>query len=162
MMRKKAIFLLLAGVVSAVLIGCGKEEAPPPVATAVPTASVVTAAPGETAAPAVTQSPVETTAAPVESISAPAGQEAMAQPAPGVYTYQSPTAVWTLTLRENGPYTLQKEGDFPHTGESWAPNSDGTISCGPTDLWNEDFADDYGCTNWTLYPDGRCEPVLPA
>ena len=29
------------------------------------------------------------------------------------------------------------------------------------ELAREAFADGEGCTRWTLYADGRCEPVFP-
>jgi len=158
---KKSVFVLLA-VFCLLLSGCGKgEDTPaaeiptPPVTTAIPTAATAEPAAAEaaTAAPAVTAEP---SAAPTE-----APEAAAAHAGPGTYTYTAADGVWTLTLRDSGPYTLQKAGDFPHTGESWAVNADGTVSCGPTDLWTEAFADGEGCTRWTLYADGRCEPVFP-
>ena len=146
---KKALFALTALLLCLVLVGCGSKNAPsetaeiptPPMTTALPTA----------------------TAAPEEAAAQPSAQPAMADTtvAAGVYTYETADALWTLTLRDTGPYTLQKEGDTPHTGEAWAPEADGTVSCGPTDLWTESFADANGCSRWVLYVNGRCEPLIP-
>jgi len=148
---KHRMFPLLCAGLCLLFAGCAEKETPPP--ADIPTAPISTPAPTE--APAETAVPVET-AAPT----AAAQETAVFLPVPGVYTYSAEDALWTLTLRDSGPYTLQKEGDIPHTGESWAVNEDGTVSCGPTDLWNEAFADGYGCSTWTLFPDGRCEPVI--
>ena len=148
---KDAVFALLCAGLCLLFAGCAEKEAPP--AADIPTAPISTPAPTE--APAETAPPVETAAPTADT-----QETTVFFPAPGVYTYEAEGVRWTLTLRESGPYTLQKEGDFPHTGESWAVNEDGTVSCGPTDLWNEAFADSYGCRNWTVYADGRCEPVI--
>ena len=149
---KKLVFALGLGALCLVLTGCAGEENTPAVQD-IPT-EAVTAAPAEPA-------PAPESAPPVESTPAPAEETAVFVPVPGVYTYQGEDALWTLTLRDSGPYTLQKEGDVPHTGESWADNGDGTIRCGPTDLWTETFADSNGCSRWLLRSDGRCEPVFP-
>jgi len=162
---KKSLLALLAAL-CLLLWGCSDKDNPPQEAVLTPPVTAPTAAPATQSAPA------EASAAPEQTIpeqTAPAETAAPAESAdtsaltaaPGVYTYQSPDALWTLTLRDNGPYTLQKDGDIPHTGEAWAPNEDGTISCGPTDLWTEVFADSNGCSRWSLYSDGRCEPVIP-
>ena len=149
---KKLVFALGLGALCLVLTGCAGEENTPAVQD-IPT-EAVTAAPAEPA-------PAPESAPPAESTPAPAEETAAFVPVPGVYTYQGEDALWTLTLRDSGPYTLQKEGDVPHTGESWADNGDGTIRCGPTDLWTEAFADSNGCSRWLLCSDGRCEPVFP-
>jgi len=154
---KKILFAFLA-VVCLLFAGCGKtKEAPAARIPAPPTSTPVCTAPAEaTAVPTATpEMTAEPSAAPAE-----AGESVVVYAEPGTYTYQSAEGLWTLTLRDNGPYTLQREGDFPHTGESWAVGDDGTIHCGPTDLWTEAFADGNGCSRWILSPDGHCEPVF--
>ena len=149
---KKLVFALGLGALCLVLTGCAGEENTP-AAQDIPT-EAVTAAPAEPA-------PAPESAPPAENTPAPAEETAAFVPVPGVYTYQGEDALWTLTLRDSGPYTLQKEGEPPHTGEAWAVNEDGSVSCGPTDLWNESFADRDGCTNWVFYPGGVCAPIFP-
>lgn len=155
---KKILFAGLA-LVCLLFTGCGKGEETP--AAQIPTPP--TDAPAYTAPAEVTAAPTDAPAVTAEPSTAPeeTGKSLAAYAEPGAYTYQSPDGLWTLTLRDNGPYTLQKEGDFPHTGESWAVGDDGSIHCGPTDLWTETFADGDGCSRWVLSPDGRCEPVFP-
>ena len=151
---KKALFALAALCICLLFTGCGSKDAPsepaeiptPPMTTALPTATA-----GEPVAEAVADATAQPSAEPVMAETTVAA---------GVYTYETADALWTLTLRDNGPYTLQKEGDTPHTGEAWVPEADGTVSCGPTDLWTESFADANGCSRWVLYPDGRCEPLI--
>ena len=147
---KKVLLAMTALLLCLLLCGCGGKDAPSQPAE-IPTPPVTTELPTATAAPAG-EVAVQPSAEPV----------AMADTtvAAGVYTYETADTVWTLTLRESGPYTLQKEGDVPHTGEAWAAEADGTVSCGPTDLWNESFADANGCSRWVLFLDGRCEPMI--
>ena len=148
---KKALFTLAALCICLLFTGCGSKDAPSEPAE-IPTPPMTTALPTATDAETVG-----------EATPQPSTQPVMADTtvAPGVYTYETADSLGTLTLRETGPYTLQKEGDAPHTGEAWAPEADGTVSCGPTDLWTESFADANGCSRWVLYVDGRCEPLIP-
>lgn len=157
---KKALPALLAAF-CLLLCGCSHKDKSPQEAILTPPVTAPTAAPATQFPPAAASAaPGQATPAETAAPEASADTSALTTE-PGVYTYQSPDALWTLTLRDNGPYTLQKAGDTPHTGEAWAPNGDGTISCGPTDLWTEAFADSNGCSRWSLYPDGRCEPIIP-
>ena len=159
---KKVLLAMTALLLCLLLCGCGGKDAPsqpaeiptPPVTTELPTATAAPA--GEVAAQPSTEPAEEATAQP----SAESAAMADTTVAAGVYTYETADTVWTLTLRESGPYTLQKAGDIPHTGEVWVAEADGTVSCGPTDLWNESFADANGCSRWVLYLDGRCEPMI--
>ena len=147
---KKVLLAMTALLLCLLLCGCGGKDAPSQPAE-IPTPPVTTELPTATAAPAgevAAQPPAEPVAMADTTVAA------------GVYTYETADSVWTLTLRESGPYTLQKEGDVPHTGEAWAAEADGTVSCGPTDLWNESFADANGCSRWVLFLDGRCEPMI--
>lgn len=147
---KKVLLAMTALLLCLLLCGCGGKDAPSQPAE-IPTPPATTELPTATAAPAG-EVAAQPSAEPV----------AMADTtvAAGVYTYETADTVWTLTLRESGPYTLQKAGDIPHTGEAWVAEADGTVSCGPTDLWNESFADANGCSRWVLYLDGRCEPMI--
>ena len=45
-----------------------------------------------------------------------------------------------------------------HSGESWITEADGTVTCGPTDIWEEDFSLSYGTSRWKI--SGKtCKPV---
>lgn len=150
-MKRSLCAVLAALVLAAGLCACGGAQEPP---------SAVTAPTTPEASPAPTATPTPAPTIPPEPTGEPAA-EPVADVAAGSYVYDDGASLWTLTLRDTGPYTLQREGDVPHTGESWTVNGDGTVSCSPTDLWTEPFADSYGCTSWVVYSDGRCEPLLP-
>ena len=49
---------------------------------------------------------------------------------------------------------------FQHPGESWITEDDGTVTCGPTDIYDAEFAFALGCSRWTI--SGKtCKPVMP-
>lgn len=156
-----AAALVLAGCSAA---GTGAGETAPPAAR-------LTAAPaGETAAPPATaQAAPEPTAEPAASLAPePAGEsgdtsataEAVPAVAAGTYTYDSPEGTWKLQLRADGLFTLTGPDGMPHTGEGWITEADGTVSCGPTDIYDEDFAFNGGCSRWSIAGSG-CVPVIP-
>lgn len=161
LMKQKIIAAASAIILTACLCACGGQKSPAPPAaetgpvTTAESSSVPAPEPSSVPAPELTPEP----SAQPETVP-PAGEPA-SPVSPGSYIYDDGAALWTLTLRADGPYTLRKEGDAPHTGESWTENADGTVSCSPTDLWAEPFADGDGCTRWVLYSDGRCQPVFP-
>lgn len=129
------------------------------------------AAPAGETAPTPSPEPVATLAPAETPEPASAGPEAesgdAAAPAAGSYTYTDPevgASTWVLTLRDNGTFTLREDREDGtsalHTGESWVANPDGTVTCGPTDIWPVWFSFDGGCSTWTLEPDGTCCPVV--
>lgn len=150
-----------------------------PSGAAAPAVTAVTAAPApaETAAPAAETAPA--TAAPAAETPAPTAAPAASDgPSPsvvaktaiggraGTFTFDEGGTVWTLTLRENGTYTLQEaradKTTALHTGESWLVNADGSVTCGPTDIWKASFSVNDGGSEWVLYSDGTCSPIIPA
>ena len=80
--------------------------------------------------------------------------------AAGTYTYEGPKGKWTVDLRDDGLFTLtDPEGRF-HTGEGWVTEADGTVTCGPTDIYFEEFAFNGGCSRWSV-SGKKCTPVMP-
>ena len=80
--------------------------------------------------------------------------------AAGTYTYEGPKGKWTVDLRDDGLFTLtDPEGRF-HTGEGWVTEADGTVTCGPTDIYFEEFAFNGGCSRWSV-SGKKCTPVIP-
>ena len=73
----------------------------------------------------------------------------------------APTAIPTpLTLRNDGLFVLTDPKGFQHPGESWITEDDGTVTCGPTDIYDAEFAFALGCSRWTI--SGKtCKPVMP-
>ena len=62
----------------------------------------------------------------------------------------------TVAVKESGP---DPDGN-PHSGEGWSTDTDGTVLCGPTDIYFEDFAFSGGCSRWTI-SGKNCAPVMP-
>ena len=165
--RRKAMKMqnggLLALLAAALLLsGCaGAQKAPAaaPVPTAAPTAEPTTAPTAEptavpTAAPAPTEAPTPTPEPPSEPTPAPTETPEpgpTATPvAPGTYVWNGPEGKWTVQLRADGLFTLTDPSGAPHTGEGWTTEPDGTVLCGPTDIYYESFAFDGGCSRWTV------------
>ena len=164
--------LLALCLCAAVLAGCGGEKTAqtmaPAEATALPTAEP-TAAP--TAAPAPTAEPTAVPTATPEPTPEPTpAPTATPEPTPegptptpvaaGSYTYKSAKGTWKLQLRDDGLFTLTDPDGGVHTGESWITDTDGTVLCGPTDIYFEDFAFSGGCSRWTV-SGKNCSPVMP-
>lgn len=139
---------------------------PVPTATATPTGEP-TSTPGATPAPTATATP---TGSPAPTATAAPDEEdedtsAIGEPTPtpvaaGTYTYDSPAGAWTLQLREDGLFTLTGPDGMPHTGEGWITEADGTVTCGPTDIYFEDFAFNGGCSRWSI-TGSSCVPAIP-
>ena len=179
MNRTNALRTILPGLLLAALLlsGCGASaSAPAPIVTIVPTLSPAepTAAPAQaTAAP--TQAPAPTpiptpaptptpTAVPTDTpvpSSAPATEEPAVKQVPaGKYTYKAKDGTWTLQLRDDGLYLLIDPSGEQHPGEGWITEPEGTVLCGPTDIWDVEFAFGDGCTRWKI--SGKtCKPVRP-
>jgi hypothetical protein len=100
-----------------------------------------------------TLTPIPTLAPTPDGPTAPPAQ-------PGKYTYSGPDGKWTLTLRNDGLFVLTDPKGFQHPGESWITEDDGTVTCGPTDIYDAEFAFALGCSRWTI--SGKtCKPVMP-
>ena len=147
-----------------------EESIPVPESTATPTEAPTpepTAAPESTATPAPTEAPTPTptpTAAPTaESTPEPAAVSDPYNLIPGgagVYTYSAgEKEEWTLSLKENGLFTLTDPEGHHHTGEGWTLNEDGTVTCGPTDIYEAAFSFDGGCSRWGFLAGNRCLPL---
>ena len=150
--RKLCIVLSACLLCAALLAGCGSAEksvqtvastaAPTPEPTAEPTPEP-TAEP--TPEPTAEPTPAGPTPRPV---------------APGLYTWKSADGTWTLSLRDDGLFTITDYQGVPHTGEGWDTESEGVVICGPTDIYFEDFAFNGGCSRWKI--SGKsCSPVMP-
>ena len=168
--KRLAVCILLS---AALICGCGsRTEVKEPAPAAVPTEAlagtpVPTAAPTDTPAPTAIPTPVPTptptavpTLTPIPTL-APTPDGPTAPPAqPGKYTYSGPDGKWTLTLRNDGLFVLTDPKGFQHPGESWITEDDGTVTCGPTDIYDAEFAFALGCSRWTI--SGKtCKPVMP-
>lgn len=173
------LIVLCAALAGLLLLRRGAETraalAPEPTPTPAPTAAAeVTAAPIETPAPtdAPTPTPPTTeepaaTEEPEEAEETEEPGEATPSPTPivsqtggvGTYTWKDGEDEWTLTLRDNGTYTLMDPSGYPHTGESWSVGEDGTVSCGPTDLYDVDWSYSGGCSHWYFPSWQMCAPV---
>lgn len=150
-MKHLQIFLLAVVLLAVLCAGCAapaQETAPTPSPE-----PVATSVPAETPDPS--DSGTET------------GSQESIPPAAGSYAYTDPDdgTAWTLTLRENGTFTLREDREDGtsalHTGESWAVNPDGSVTCGPTDIWQVWFSFSGGCSTWTVGTGGMCQPVPP-
>ena len=167
-----AAALVLA--LSLAFAGCGKSAAAP-APTAAPTAAPTEApTPEPTAAPTEAPTPEPTpepTAAPTpvptpEPTEAPT-PEPTEEPGPtatpvaaGVYIWDGPDGEWKVALRDDGIFTLTDPDGTPHTGEGWSTEADGTVVCGPTDIYFESFAFNGGCSRWSV-SGKKCTPVMP-
>ena len=179
MNRKTMIRFLCLALCAACLCGCGGQSAPATSAqtaqapeTAAPPASEPT--PEATAVPPASEPTPEPTAEPTPEPTAEPTPEPTAEPTPeptppgptatpvaaGVYTYDSPAGKWTVDLRSDGLFTLTDPNGGFHTGEGWVTEADGTVTCGPTDVYFEDFAFNGGCSRWRI-SGKKCTPVMP-
>ena len=142
--RKLCIILSACLLCAALLAGCGSAEK-----------SVQTVASTAAPTPEPTAEPTpEPTAEPT-----PAGPTPRPV-APGLYTWKSANGTWTLSLRDDGLFTITDYQGVPHTGEGWDTESEGVVICGPTDIYFEDFAFNGGCSRWKI--SGKsCSPVMP-
>ena len=182
--RKLCIILSACLLCAALLAGCGSAEksvqtvastaAPTPEPTADPTPEPTaepTAEPTPKPTPEPTAEPTpEPTAEPTPEPTAEPTPEPTAEPtpagptprpvAPGLYTWKSANGTWTLSLRDDGLFTITDYQGVPHTGEGWDTESEGVVICGPTDIYFEDFAFNGGCSRWKI--SGKsCSPVMP-
>ena len=156
MKRKTAVLLIILALC---LTACGSPKA---AQTMAPTAAPTEAPSAEpTAAPADTPAP---TAAPTDTPE-PTPEPTPAGPTPtpvaaGTYTYKGPKGTWKLQLRDDDIFVLTDPDGTPHSGEGWSTDTDGTVLCGPTDIYFEEFAFGGGCSRWII--SGKsCTPVMP-
>ena len=152
-MRRSTKCLAAAVLIAAlgVLSACGASAAAP-----LPTS-------GTTAAPTPTPAPTaEPTPAPTET-PAPTAAEPTPTPAPpvpaGTYTYvDADGGEWKLELRDDGLFTITDPDGKPHTGEGWSTAADGSVHCGPTDIYFAPFAFNGGCSRWKI-SGNTCTPL---
>ena len=156
-MRRSTKCLAAAVLIAAlgVLSACGASAAAP-LPTSGPTAAPTeTPAPTAEPTPAPTEAPTPTpTPAPTET-PAPTAAEPTPTPAPpvpaGTYTYvDADGGEWKLELRDDGLFTITDPDGKPHTGEGWSTAADGSVHCGPTDIYFAPFAFNGGCSRWKI------------
>ena len=155
-----AVLIAALGILSA----CGASAAPEatPLPTSEPTAApTLTPAPtpAPTATPAPTPAPTETP----EPTPEPPPAEPPPTPAPpvpaGTYTYaDADGGEWKLELRDDGLFTITDPDGKPHTGEGWSTAADGSVHCGPTDIYFAPFAFNGGCSRWKI-SGSTCTPL---
>ena len=172
-MRRSTKCLAAAVLIAAlgVLSACGASAAAPlptsgptaaPTETPAPTAEP-TPAPTEAPTPTPTPAPTaEPTPAPTET-PAPTAAEPTPTPAPpvpaGTYTYvDADGGEWKLELRDDGLFTITDPDGKPHTGEGWSTAADGSVHCGPTDIYFAPFAFNGGCSRWKI-SGNTCTPL---
>ena len=182
-MRRSTKCLAAAVLIAAlgVLSACGASAAAPlptsgptaaPTETPTPTAEPTpapTEAPTPTPTPAPTEAPTPTptpepteTPAPTETPE-PTPAEPTPTPAPpvpaGTYTYvDADGGEWKLELRDDGLFTITDPDGKPHTGEGWSTAADGSVHCGPTDIYFAPFAFNGGCSRWKI-SGNTCTPL---
>lgn len=164
-MRRSTKCLAAAVLIAAlgVLSACGASAAAP-LPTSGPTAAPTeTPAPTAEPTPAPTEAPTPTpTPAPTET-PAPTAAEPTPTPAPpvpaGTYTYvDADGGEWKLELRDDGLFTITDPDGKPHTGEGWSTAADGSVHCGPTDIYFAPFAFNGGCSRWKI-SGNTCKPL---
>ena len=164
-MRRSTKCLAAAALIAAlgVLSACGASAAAP-LPTSGPTAAPTeTPAPTAEPTPAPTEAPTPTpTPAPTET-PAPTAAEPTPTPAPpvpaGTYTYvDADGGEWKLELRDDGLFTITDPDGKPHTGEGWSTAADGSVHCGPTDIYFAPFAFNGGCSRWKI-SGNTCTPL---
>ena len=94
---------------------------------------------------------------------APTAAEPTPTPAPpvpaGTYTYvDADGGEWKLELRDDGLFTITDPDGKPHTGEGWSTAADGSVHCGPTDIYFAPFAFNGGCSRWKI-SGNTCTPL---
>ena len=155
--KRAAAALLIAMLFTLSACGAPAQPEATPIPTEAPTPTPVpTAVPTETPAPTPTptEAPTPTsepTATPVPTAE-PTPTPTSAPPVPaGVYIYRDAAGgEWRLELRDNGLFTITDPDGRPHTGEGWATAADGTVECGPTDIYFAPFAYNGGCSRWSV------------
>ena len=65
---------------------------------------------------------------------------------------------WKLELRNDGLFTITDPDGKPHTGEGWSTAADGSVHCGPTDIYFAPFAFNGGCSRWKI-SGNTCTPL---
>ena len=153
-----AILIAALGILSACGTSAAPETTPLPTSepTAVPTAEPTpepteAPTPTPTATPTPTPAPTETP----EPTAEPTPAEPTPTPAPpvpaGTYTYvDADGGEWKLELRNDGLFTITDPDGKPHTGEGWSTAADGSVHCGPTDIYFAPFAFNGGCSRWKI------------
>ena len=122
------------------------EPTPTPTPTPEPTATP-TPAPTETPEPTAEPTPAEPTPTPAPPVPA------------GTYTYvDADGGEWKLELRNDGLFTITDPDGKPHTGEGWSTAADGSVHCGPTDIYFAPFAFNGGCSRWKI-SGNTCTPL---
>ena len=166
-MKRRFILPITVLLTCALLLSaCGgsAEAEPTPTPTAEPTAAPTdTPAPTEAPTPTPTEAPTPTpTAEPTETPEPTEEPTPSPTPAPpvacGIYTYRSPEGEWKLELRDDGLFTITDPDGGIHTGEGWSTAADGTVHCGPTDIYFSSFAYDGGCSRWSI-SGSTCSPL---
>ena len=140
-----AILIAALGILSACGTSAAPETTPLPTSepTAVPTAEP-TPEPTEAPTPTPTATPTPTPAPPVPA---------------GTYTYvDADGGEWKLELRNDGLFTITDPDGKPHTGEGWSTAADGSVHCGPTDIYFAPFAFNGGCSRWKI-SGNTCTPI---
>ena len=157
-----AVLIAALGILSACGTSAAPETTPLPTSepTAVPTAEPTEApTPTPTATPTPTPAPTETP----EPTAEPTPAEPTPTPAPpvpaGTYTYvDADGGEWKLELRNDGLFTITDPDGKPHTGEGWSTAADGSVHCGPTDIYFAPFAFNGGCSRWKI-SGNTCTPL---
>ena len=134
-----AVLIAALGILSA----CGAPAASLP--TSEPTAApTLTPEPTEAPTPTPTAEPTPTPAPPVPA---------------GTYSYvDADGGEWKLELRDDGLFTITDPDGKPHTGEGWSTAADGSVHCGPTDIYFAPFAYNGGCSRWSV-TGSTCQPL---
>ena len=159
-----AVLIAALGILSA----CGAPAAPEatPLPTSEPTAAP-TLTPQPTEAPTPTPTPEPTATATPEPTPEPTAEPTPAEPTPtpappvpaGTYTYtDADGGEWKLELRDDGLFTITDPDGKPHTGEGWSTAADGSVHCGPTDIYFAPFAYNGGCSRWSV-TGSTCQPL---
>ncbi len=82
-----------------------------------------------------------------------------APPVPaGTYYVDADGGEWKLELRNDGLFTITDPDGKPHTGEGWSTAADGSVHCGPTDIYFAPFAFNGGCSRWKI-SGNTCTPL---
>ena len=131
-------------------------EAPTPTPTAEPT-------PTPTPTPSPTPTPTPTPSPTPEPTAEPTPAEPTPTPTPpvpaGTYSYvDADGGEWKLELRDDGLFTITDPDGKPHTGEGWSTAADGSVHCGPTDIYFAPFAYNGGCSRWSV-TGSTCQPL---
>ena len=110
-------------------------------------AETPTPTPTETPEPTAEPTPAEPTPTPAPPVPA------------GTYTYvDADGGEWKLELRNDGLFTITDPDGKPHTGEGWSTAADGSVHCGPTDIYFAPFAFNGGCSRWKI-SGNTCTPL---